>query len=151
MLLKPIEESAPSAARAKKRETVPMHARVMELCMAGRHNYLPRCGALTRRGTFCLAKPVLNPDGSIRNGRCRNHAGCSTGPRTVAGHARCLAGRLELYRRRRAAGLPAINRRPKVAPAASTSPPKWTWTESPEGRRQRVLEMLRIRYPEGGF
>jgi hypothetical protein len=52
--------------------------------MAGRGYWLPRCGALTRRGTYCLMKPVLNPDGSIRNGRCKFHAGCSTGPKTLA-------------------------------------------------------------------
>jgi hypothetical protein len=78
--------------------------------MSGRRYWLPRCGAMTRKGTACKRKPILNPDGSIRNRRCRNHSGLATGPRTAAGHARCLAGRLELYRRRRAAGLPAPRR-----------------------------------------
>ena len=75
--------------------------------MAGRRYWLPKCGAMTRLGRPCRARPVLNADGSVRNGRCRNHAGCSTGPRTIEGHARCLAGRLKLYAARRAAGLPA--------------------------------------------
>jgi hypothetical protein len=84
--------------------------------MAGRRNWLPRCGALTRRGTYCLMKPVLNEDGRIRNGRCRLHAGCSTGPRTLEGKARCTAGRQRLYDERRAAGLPCVQRKPKPAP-----------------------------------
>ena len=38
----------------------------------------PRCGAMTRKGTPCLA-PALT------NGRCRMHGGKSTGPRTAEG------------------------------------------------------------------
>ena len=87
--------------------------------MAGRRNWLPRCGALTRRG---LMKPVLNEDGRIRNGRCRLHAGCSTGPKTPEGKARCTAGRVRLYNERRAAGLPCIQRKPNFAPAPSPRP-----------------------------
>ena len=59
--------------------------------MSGRGYWLPRCGAMTRKGTPCQRKLILNEDGSIRNGRCRNHAGLATGPRTAEGHARCLA------------------------------------------------------------
>ena len=43
-----------------------------------------RCGARTRRGTPC--KPVALP-----SGRCPNHGGLSTGPRTPAGKRRALA------------------------------------------------------------
>jgi hypothetical protein len=118
--------------------------------MAGRR-WLPRCGALTRRGTFCLASPVLNPDGSIRNGRCRNHAGCSTGPKTPEGKARCTAGRLKAYAARRAQGLPAIMRKPKREPAATPSRPVGFPPETPEQRRERVLADLRKRYPARGF
>lgn len=40
-----------------------------------------RCGAKTRKGSPCLA-------GAMANGRCRNHGGCSTGPKTDAGRRR---------------------------------------------------------------
>lgn len=40
-----------------------------------------RCGAKTRRSGPCCAK-------AMANGRCRNHGGCSTGPRTPEGRQR---------------------------------------------------------------
>ena len=40
-----------------------------------------KCGARTRRGTACQRK-------ALSNGRCPNHGGLSTGPRTEAGRAR---------------------------------------------------------------
>ena len=46
-----------------------------------------RCGAKTRPqrgGRPCRRK-------ALRNGRCRNHGGMSTGPRTPKGRARALA------------------------------------------------------------
>lgn len=43
-----------------------------------------RCGAQTRQGRPCVAK-------AMENGRCRNHGGMSTGPKTVNGKARALA------------------------------------------------------------
>ena len=104
--------------------------------MAGRRYWLPRCGA---------RKPILNPDGSIRNGRCRNHSGLATGPRTVAGHARCLEGRIKLYNERKAAGLPGIIRKPK-APAAIVMAP-WRKTTEAE-RKARVLAELKRRWPD---
>ncbi len=39
------------------------------------------CGAKTRRGTACLRK-------GLKNGRCPNHGGCSTGPKTAEGRQR---------------------------------------------------------------
>jgi len=42
---------------------------------------VPRCGAMTRRGTPCRAP-------AMANGRCRMHGGKSTGPRTSEGRAR---------------------------------------------------------------
>ena len=39
------------------------------------------CGARTRKGTACLRK-------ALSNGRCPNHGGLSTGPRTEAGKQR---------------------------------------------------------------
>ena len=40
------------------------------------------CGAKTRKGRSCKAKPVLH------KGRCRMHGGLSTGPRTEEGRER---------------------------------------------------------------
>src|SRR5690606_30822573 len=40
-----------------------------------------RCGAKTRRGTACIRK-------AMKNGRCPNHGGCSTGPKTDEGRQR---------------------------------------------------------------
>ena len=49
----------------------------------GNPDSAPRCGARTRRITFCKGP-------AMRNGRCRMHGGASTGPKTVMGleHAR---------------------------------------------------------------
>jgi hypothetical protein len=41
----------------------------------------PRCGARTRAGSPCKRL-------ALRNGRCRNHGGLSTGPKTEAGRSR---------------------------------------------------------------
>ena len=50
--------------------------------MAARRNWLPRCGAFARStGLPCRRKPVMTEDGRVRNGRCLNHGGHSTGPR----------------------------------------------------------------------
>ena len=43
------------------------------------------CGARTRTGAPCKNTRLL------KNGRCRNHGGLSTGPRTDEGKARALA------------------------------------------------------------
>lgn len=43
-----------------------------------------RCGAKTRTGAPCKRRPELG------KARCRNHGGCSTGPRTPGGRARAL-------------------------------------------------------------
>jgi hypothetical protein len=40
-----------------------------------------KCGARTRRGTQCIRK-------ALANGRCPNHGGLSTGPKTEAGKKR---------------------------------------------------------------
>jgi len=42
----------------------------------------PPCGARTRSGGTCKRRPVLGPDGLPRNGRCPNHGGLSTGPKS---------------------------------------------------------------------
>ncbi len=54
---------------------------------------LTRCGARTRRGTPCRRK-------ALQNGRCPNHGGLSTGPRTREGKLRALAN-LRQYRMER--------------------------------------------------
>jgi len=41
----------------------------------------PVCAAQTRRGTSCRRR-------ALDNGRCRNHGGVSTGPKTAAGRQR---------------------------------------------------------------
>jgi hypothetical protein len=43
------------------------------------------CGAMNRRGLPCQAL-------ALDNGRCRNHGGMSTGPKTEDGKRRSLAG-----------------------------------------------------------
>jgi hypothetical protein len=43
-----------------------------------------RCKARTRRGTACIRK-------ALANGRCPNHGGLSTGPKTIEGRARISA------------------------------------------------------------
>jgi hypothetical protein len=52
----------------------------------GNPNAAPRCGARTRQATPCRSP-------AMRNGRCRMHGGCSTGPRTEEGLARVTAAR----------------------------------------------------------
>lgn len=52
----------------------------------------PKCGARCRDGHACQASAVWDAENDRpRNGRCRNHGGLSTGPRTVAGRARVAA------------------------------------------------------------
>jgi hypothetical protein len=52
----------------------------------------PRCGALCRNGWPCKAKAVWDEDHDRPvNGRCKNHGGMSTGPRTHAGRQRIAA------------------------------------------------------------
>ena len=45
----------------------------------GNPQLAPRCGARTRRGTACRGP-------AMKNGRCRTHAGSSTGAKTQDGH-----------------------------------------------------------------
>lgn len=52
------------------------------------------CGARTRLGSACRARPVrdrLRPWLPGPSGRCRNHGGLSTGPKTPEGRARIAA------------------------------------------------------------
>jgi hypothetical protein len=54
-----------------------------------------RCGAKTRAGTPCKRK------GLGRGGRCPNHGGLSTGPRTAAGRRRISEAQRERWIKRR--------------------------------------------------
>ena len=67
----------------------------------------PRCGARCRDGHPCQAPAVWDrANDRPRNGRCRLHGGCSTGPRTPDGRRRSRegarkGGRVSAERRRR--------------------------------------------------
>ncbi len=64
----------------------------------------PECGAKCRDGHACKAPAVLDLTYrcAVRNGRCRNHGGLSTGPRTPGGKDRVAeATGLRLSRRRK--------------------------------------------------
>jgi hypothetical protein len=52
-----------------------------------------RCGAKTRKGTPCMRREIW------LKGRCRNHGGLSTGPKTEEGLRRSIAARVEGYQR----------------------------------------------------
>ena len=70
----------------------------------------PKCGAKCRDGHACKAPAVLDTlyNCYVRNGRCRNHGGLSTGPRTTAGKERIAeALRLRGQQRREAQKLQA--------------------------------------------
>jgi hypothetical protein len=47
----------------------------------------PLCAARCRDGHACRARVTLDDKGKPRS-RCKNHGGCSTGPRTAEGRAR---------------------------------------------------------------
>lgn len=55
----------------------------------------PKCGAKTRRGTACIRT-------ALHNGRCPNHGGLSTGPKTAAGRRRTIQGLKRYHAVRRA-------------------------------------------------
>lgn len=50
-----------------------------------RNNRNCRCGAKTRTGTPCRRRALIN-------GRCRNHGGCSTGPKSPEGREAIAEG-----------------------------------------------------------
>ena len=58
------------------------HAHVMGFDM---NSIKKMCGAKTRQGTPCKNTRLY------KNGRCKNHGGLSTGPRTEEGKAKALA------------------------------------------------------------
>ncbi|WP_424959156.1 HGGxSTG domain-containing protein [Hyphomicrobium sp. 1Nfss2.1] len=53
------------------------------------------CGARTRRGTACLRK-------ALPNGRCPNHGGLSTGPKTEVGRRAIARAQRKRWNRWRA-------------------------------------------------
>ncbi len=59
----------------------------------------PKCGAKCRDGHACRAPTVWDKlRDRPRNGRCRNHGGLSTGPRTAEGKARIAMAQRERWR-----------------------------------------------------
>ena len=58
----------------------------------------PRCGAQTRKGTPCRRQ-------ALKNGRCPNHGGLSTGPKSSDGRARIAAAQRARWHAYRAAKL----------------------------------------------
>ena len=61
------------------------------------------CGAQTRKGTPCKAL-------GLANGRCRNHGGMSTGPKTAEGWARTRVARAAYWAARKLAKSDINNR-----------------------------------------
>jgi hypothetical protein len=74
-----------NAQRKEPRFTTNTRARVMEFGADIMKNAKIICGAKTRKGTPCKNTRLY------KNGRCKNHGGLSTGPRTAEGKARALA------------------------------------------------------------
>ena len=70
----------------------------------------PACGAKCRDGHACKAPAMLDLKYrcSIRNGRCRNHGGLSTGARTPEGKKRVDAARVRRWQRHREAQILAV-------------------------------------------
>lgn len=63
-----------------------IHTRVMGFERGVDYGYFKKiCGARTRQGRPCKNTRLY------KNGRCKNHGGLSTGPRTEGGKARALA------------------------------------------------------------
>lgn len=80
--------AAEARVKAKRRRLTPKSQR-------------PRCGAKcrSRGGAACQAAPVWDHEQDrARNGRCKNHGGGSTGPKTPAGKAK-VAQNLPRYTR----------------------------------------------------
>ncbi len=75
-----------------------------------RRSEWPRCGARTRSGRRCKARPVRHPrwPDMPRNGRCRLHGGLSTGPRTPEGRRRIGEAARSRYAAWAAAGFPDV-------------------------------------------
>ena len=67
--------------------------RMMNFCWRCVARRGERCGAMTRKGEPCKAKAML------KTGRCRNHGGLSTGPRTETGKARAKENLLLRWKR----------------------------------------------------
>lgn len=80
--------STPLRRRARPRHGVKHYCQAQKTATRKSRPVLPvppsgpqLCGARTRQGRPCVRR-------ALRNGRCRNHGGASTGPLTEAGRAR---------------------------------------------------------------
>jgi len=67
----------------------------------------PRCGARTRQGSPCKRR-------ALANGRCPNHGGLSSGPKTKAGRARIAEAQIERWERYRAEKTRLSKKRSKI-------------------------------------
>jgi hypothetical protein len=73
------------ASNTHQREFLHQYARARAHVMGFDMNSIKKmCGAKTRQGTPCKNTRLY------KNGRCKNHGGLSTGPRTEEGKARAL-------------------------------------------------------------
>lgn len=100
--LRAIRKRFSAAKREARREGARAVAARDALTRRAPASKLAPCGAKTRAGGHCQAKPYRAPgEAMVRNGRCRMHGGLSTGPRTAVGRERCgETGRRNLERRR---------------------------------------------------
>lgn len=79
----------------------------------------PLCGAMTRKGTPCRALPVEG------RGRCRNHGGASTGPKTAEGRARIADSNRQRARLRKIYGGSVLRQRDPTLPEDTKLIPRW--------------------------
>lgn len=73
--------AAKAARRDRSQAWRARHDRLRRDTDEQKHPRNQKCGALTRRGIRCI-RPGL------KNGRCRNHGGLSSGPKSSEGRAR---------------------------------------------------------------
>jgi hypothetical protein len=77
---RPVYLKPPPKARSQPRQRF-YNGQLWPLAWSLPRSERPRCGAQTRAGSLCRRL-------ALKNGRCRNHGGLSTGPKTEAGKAR---------------------------------------------------------------
>ena len=150
--------TAAAVGTAKKRERRLIRAYVGVFTLTGHQWQRPICSAWAKsRNRPCRRRVVMRPDGRPHT-VCRSHGGLTppyedrpiseAGKQRISAAARAMWQR---YRRDKALGLPTPKiGRPKRQ-AATPRLAKWQWEETPEQRRERVLQDLRRRFPDGGF
>lgn len=87
-----IFRKTPTARAELQRQLVELHSGGRQLVSAELAEFIEtRCGARTRKGSPCRRK------GNGRGGRCSNHGGLSTGPRTPEGRRRSLENLVQFH------------------------------------------------------